>query len=104
VKVRRRGLIVPGGGSHLTIPGVAAVIMVDRGEAGAAVCFRTDLHGDERSVVVGMFPSDSHAPIACPVALTRAPHNPRAADALAFLRTPKVGQIFADFGYQPPPA
>jgi molybdate transport system substrate-binding protein len=78
--------------------------MVDRGEAGAAACFRTDLHGDEHSVVVGMFPSDSHAPIVYPVALTRATRNTRAADALAFLRTPQVEQIFTDFGYQPPPA
>jgi molybdate transport system substrate-binding protein len=78
----------------------AAVTLVDRGEARAAVCFRTDLHGDVHSVVAGTFPSDSHGPIVYPVALAHASGNPRAADILAFLRSPKAAEIFAEFGYQ----
>jgi molybdate transport system substrate-binding protein len=79
----------------------AAVVLVDRGEARTAVCFRTDLHGDVHSMVVGTFPSASHAPIVYPVALASATHNPHAAKALAFLRSAKAAEIFAAFGYQP---
>ncbi len=80
----------------------AAVVLVDRGEARAAVCFSTDLRGDNRSVLVGTFPSFSHAPIAYPVALAREPRSPRAAEALAFLQGPDARHIFTGFGYQLP--
>jgi molybdate transport system substrate-binding protein len=79
----------------------AAVTLVDHGEARAAVCFKTDLHGDGQAVIVGTFPSDSHAPIVYPVALARGAHNPRAREALAFLRSQDAMRIFASFGYVP---
>nr|WP_294555557.1 molybdate ABC transporter substrate-binding protein [uncultured Rhodopila sp.] len=79
----------------------AAVVLVDHGEARAAVCFATDLHGDEHAVRVGLFPADSHAPIVYPVALAREPHSPDAAGALAFLRGPEALGIFTGFGYRP---
>ncbi len=81
----------------------AAVVLVDHGEAAAAVCFRTDLHSDDHAVLVGIFPADSHAPIVYPVALASAPRNPHAAGALAFLRGPDALRIFTGFGYRPPP-
>ncbi len=80
----------------------AAVVLVDRGEARAAVCFKTDLHGDEHAVLVGTFPADSHAPIVYPVALARAPRSPGATEALAFLRGAEALRIFTGFGYRPP--
>jgi molybdate transport system substrate-binding protein len=79
----------------------AAVVLVDKGEVRAAICFKTDLYGDERSVVVGTFPPDSHAPIVYPVALARIVRVPRAAEALAFLLGPAALQIFRGFGYRP---
>jgi molybdate transport system substrate-binding protein len=78
----------------------AAVVLVDKGEAAAAVCFKTDLHGDDHAVVVGTFPAESHAPIVYPMALAR---GAQAASALAFLRSPDAMRIFYDFGYTPAP-
>jgi len=80
----------------------AAVVLVDHGEARAAVCFATDLHGDEHAVRVGVFPADSHAPIVYPIALAREPRSPQAAEALAFLRGPVALRTFTGFGYRPP--
>ena len=79
----------------------AAVVLVDKGEARAAVCFKTDLHGDARAVVIGTFPSDSHAPIVYPVALARDAFNPLASEMLAFLRADAALRIFSSFGYTP---
>lgn len=79
----------------------AAVVLVDKGEVRAAICFKTDLYGDGRAVVIATFPTDSHAPIVYPVALARTLHVPRAVGALAFLRGPAALQIFGGFGYRP---
>ena len=80
---------------------LAAVVLVDHGEARAAVCFKTDLHGDQRAVAAGVFPPDSHTPIVYPVALAGAARGKEATDALAFLRSAGSQRIFADFGYLP---
>jgi molybdate transport system substrate-binding protein len=79
----------------------AAVVLVDHREVRAAVCFKTDLYGDERAVVVGTFPPEWHSPIVYPVALAREARNPVAAEALAFLRSPRALKIFYSFGYMP---
>ena len=79
----------------------AAVVLVDKAEARAAVCFKTDLHGDARVVVIGTFPTDSHAPIVYPVALAWDAHNPRASEMLAFLRADATLRILSSFGYAP---
>nr|WP_294531155.1 molybdate ABC transporter substrate-binding protein [uncultured Rhodopila sp.] len=79
-----------------------AVVLVDHGEARAAVCFKTDLHGDEHAALVGTFPAESHAPIVYPVALAREPRSPHAAEALAFLHGPEALRIFTGFGYRLP--
>jgi molybdate transport system substrate-binding protein len=78
----------------------AAVVLVDKGEARAAVCFRTDLFGDSQASLIGTFPADSHAPIDYPVALAREVHSPHASNALAFLHSPAARTIFAGFGYR----
>jgi molybdate transport system substrate-binding protein len=78
------------------------VVLLDRGEARAAIAFRTDLLGDDKAVVVGRFAPESHAPIVYPAVLARRARLPEAAQALAFLRGPVAGRIFAGFGYQVP--
>jgi molybdate transport system substrate-binding protein len=78
----------------------AAVVLVDKGEARAAVCFTTDLHGDEHAVAIGSFPPESHAPIVYPIALAREVHSTKASQALAFLRAPEALRIFSSFGYK----
>jgi molybdate transport system substrate-binding protein len=80
----------------------AAVVLVDHGEARAAIAFRTDLYGDHKAVIVGRFAPKSHASIVYPVALTRDARVPNSAQALAFLRQPAARRIFAGFGYQVP--
>jgi ABC-type Fe3+ transport system substrate-binding protein len=77
-------------------------VLVDHGEARAAIAFSTDLTGDDKAVIVGRFAPESHAPIVYPAALTRGARNPQAAQALAFLRGPAARRIFAGFGYQVP--
>ena len=79
----------------------AAVVMLDRNEVAAAVCFATDLHGDGHAVAIGVFPAESHAPIVYPVALAHDIHAPAAPEALAFLRGSEAMRIFAGFGYAP---
>ncbi len=83
---------------------VAAVTLLDRGEVPAAIAFATDLHGDAHAAAIGEFPAASHAPIVYPVALTQANSTPGAAQALAFLRSPKAFGVFKDFGYRAPGA
>lgn len=77
----------------------AAVVLVDHNEAAAAVCFKTDLYGDEHAVIVGTFPANSHSPILYPVALARDVRVARAVEVLAFLRGAAAMKIFARFGY-----
>jgi molybdate transport system substrate-binding protein len=81
----------------------AAVVMVDHGEVRAAVCFRTDLHGDDHAMVLGTFPAHSHAAIVYPVALTRDAESAQAHEALAFLLSPASLQVLTSFGYLPAP-
>jgi molybdate transport system substrate-binding protein len=78
-----------------------AVVLLDHGEVRAAICFKTDLHGDAHAIVIGTFPATSHAPIVYPVALTHTPPSPQAQDALAFLRSAYARKIFDEFGYAP---
>jgi molybdate transport system substrate-binding protein len=61
-----------------------AVVMVERGEVGAAVCFATDLHGAAHVALIGVFPAGSHAPIVYPVALAAHAPDPRAGGASDF--------------------
>ncbi|WP_428484994.1 molybdate ABC transporter substrate-binding protein [Rhodopila sp.] len=80
---------------------LAAVTLVDLGEARAAICFKTDMHGADHAAIVGIFSSRTHAPIVYPVALTHNTRAPSAADVLRFLRTSDALTIFTRFGYQP---
>jgi len=89
--------------SHIAIAetSLAAVVLVDKGEAAAAACFKTDLHGDPHVVAIGTFPPETHAPIVYPIALTTERRNAQASSALAFLHAPSAMRIFTEFGYTP---
>jgi molybdate transport system substrate-binding protein len=80
----------------------AAVVMVQRGEAPAAVAFATDARGIDGVKVIGKFPAASHPPIAYPIAIVAASKNPAAADLLAFLHAAPAKAIFKDQGYAIP--
>ena len=77
------------------------MVLVDKGEAGASIGLKTDLHGDDHAVIAGTFRSDSHAPIVYPVALKRDLHSPLSPRLMAFLRSPDAMRIFLGFGYTP---
>jgi molybdate transport system substrate-binding protein len=78
----------------------AAVALVARGEAPAAVVFSTNAVGVEGIKIAGVFPMDSHPPIVFPAALLRDSHNAAAPFFLSFLQSPKAGAVFNRFGYQ----
>lgn len=80
----------------------AAVALVVRGEAPAAVVFEADARGIAGLKIAGVFPGDSHPPIVFPAALLRDSHNPDAARFLSFLKSPKAAAAFEVGGYRPP--
>jgi len=80
----------------------AAVALVMRGEAPAAVVFEADARGITGLKIAGVFPDDSHPPIVFPAALLRDSRNPDAPRFLAFLTSPKAAAAFELGGYRPP--
>ena len=77
----------------------AAVALVARGEAPAAIVFSTDATGVAGIKVASVFPKDSHPPIVFPAALLSARHNGDAARFFEFLTSPKTAVLFQSFGY-----
>jgi molybdate transport system substrate-binding protein len=78
----------------------AAMVLVARGEAPAAVVFATDVKGVAGTQVLATFPESSHPPIVYPAAVTmNAPHADAADKLLAYLRSPEVRTQFDGFGY-----
>ena len=78
---------------------MAAVALVVRGEAPAAVVFATDAYGVAGIKIAGVFPADARQPIVFPAALLRDSHAPEAQRFFAFLASPRAAQVFAQFGY-----
>jgi molybdate transport system substrate-binding protein len=79
----------------------AAVAMVARGDAPAAVVFVTDTHGVGGVRVSGTFPAESHAPIIYPAAVTAEARHPADAERLlAYLHSAPAREIFDRFGYR----
>jgi molybdate transport system substrate-binding protein len=80
----------------------AAVTLVTRGEAPAAVVFATDARGVAGVKIAGIFPASSHPPIVFPAALLRDSHGADATRFFAFLKSDKAAAVFARFGYSRP--
>jgi molybdate transport system substrate-binding protein len=78
----------------------AAVALVLRGEAPAAVVFSTDAIDVPGVKVAGVFPTDSHPPIVFPAALLRGTRNGDAAAFYEFLTSPQAAMVFQRFGYR----
>ena len=81
-----------------------AVLLVDRGEAAAAIAFATDVQGAGNVSIVGAFPDATHPPIVYPVAVTTKSEGTAAETLMTFLRSPEVASILQSSGYRPPPA
>jgi len=79
----------------------AAVVMVARGDAPAAVVFATDVRDVAGARILGVFPEAGHPPIVYPVALTTtAPHADEADRLLAYLQSAEARALFDRYGYK----
>jgi molybdate transport system substrate-binding protein len=77
----------------------SALLLVERGEAPAAIVYTTDAAASTRVMVAGTFPPDSHEPIRYPFAVTRAGDTPEARALLDFITSAEEGAIFTRFGF-----
>jgi molybdate transport system substrate-binding protein len=80
----------------------AALAYVARGEAPLGIVYRSDAQAERRVRVVGEFPADSHPPIVYPLVLTVSA-RPGAERLAQFLSSASARQIFARYGFLPPP-
>jgi molybdate transport system substrate-binding protein len=77
----------------------AALALVSRGEAAAGIVYQTDAAADKTTVIIGIFPEDSHPPIIYPAALTKGAASPDAASFLNFLKSQKAKPLFEAQGF-----
>lgn len=77
----------------------AALALVARGEARFGIVYASDAKAEPKVRVVDTFPTDTHAPIAYPFALTKSARGPEAAAFLAYLRSPAAIRIFEGEGF-----
>lgn len=76
-----------------------ALLLVERGEAPAAIVYATDAAATAGVAVAGVFPEGSHAPIVYPFAVTRAGDTPAARAVLTYLSRPEASAIFRKHGF-----
>lgn len=77
----------------------SALLLVERGEAPAGICYGTDAAVSRQVMVAGVFPAASHAPIVYPFALVRGGDTPQARALLDFLAGDTARGIFAARGF-----
>lgn len=76
------------------------VAFVERGEAPLGIGFASDVVGSPKIKVAALFPEDSHAPIAYPVAMVKAKATPKAKAFYDFLRSDEAAGIFTKYGFK----
>ncbi|MES1943395.1 molybdate transporter periplasmic protein [Salinisphaera sp. PC39] len=79
----------------------AALALVERGETPLGIVYRSDAHAADDVVRLGLFPADSHDPIAYPAALVGTSPNPAARAFREWLGGDEAMAMFADFGFTP---
>ncbi len=77
----------------------AALALVERGEAPLGIVYATDAAITDKVKVVGIFPEDSHPPIAYPIALVAGAETPAAKSFLELLKTTEARVIFEKYGF-----
>ncbi len=80
----------------------SALLLVERGEAPAGVVYATDAMVSPGVAVAGVFPENTHDPIAYPFAVTRAGDSRQARALLDFIAGPQAAAIFAKRGFRTP--
>jgi len=79
----------------------SALLLVERGEAQAGVVYATDAAASSGVVIAGTFPSESHAPITYPFAITSTGDGKEVRELLGFLSGPEAREIFVRRGFIP---
>jgi molybdate transport system substrate-binding protein len=79
----------------------AGLSMVERGEVGAGIVFKTSGLVSDKVEIVGDFPQDSHGPITYPIAVVKTSNNPDTAKFYAFLKTEPAKAAFSKYGFKP---
>ncbi len=77
----------------------AALALVSRGEAPLGVVYESDAKSDPNVTVVGVFPADSHPPIAYPFAVTAEAKGEGAPRFLDFLKSGEARPFFEAQGF-----
>lgn len=77
-----------------------ALVLVERGEAPLGIVYSTDAAASSGVAVAGVFPSDTHDPIAYPFAVTASGDTAEARALLTFLEGPQARDIFAKRGFK----
>jgi len=77
----------------------AALALVERGEALFGIVYATDARASPAVRVVAIFPSISHPPITCPVAVLKSARHPDAEGFRRFLVSSEGKAIFARHGF-----
>ncbi|WP_249975976.1 molybdate ABC transporter substrate-binding protein [Vreelandella olivaria] len=77
----------------------AALTLVERQETPVGVVYQTDAFASDRVRVLGLFPTDSHAPITYPVALIDAEQNEAAVALREWLESEEALSIFEEHGF-----
>ena len=78
----------------------AALLLVEHGEAPAAIVYATDAAISKAVTIAGTFPADSHDPVTYPFAVTRSGDTPEARALMTFLASPEARAIFARHGFK----
>lgn len=80
----------------------AALTLVARGETPLGIVYATDLRAADGVQMVGVFPSNSHAPIRYPIARLTSSHHKDAEGLRRFLLSPTGKAILARYGFTQP--
>jgi molybdate transport system substrate-binding protein len=78
----------------------SALLLVQRGEAPAGIVYATDAAVSSGVMVAGIFPANTHDPVAYPFAVTKTGDTPEARALLTFLAGPQARAIFAKRGFK----
>ncbi len=78
----------------------AGLLLVERGEAPAAIVYGTDAAVSKSVMVAGVFPASSHDAITYPFAVVKAGDTPDARALLTFLAGPEAREVFVKRGFK----
>lgn len=78
----------------------AGLLLVERGEAPAAIVYGTDAAVSKAVMVAGVFPAGSHDPITYPFAVVQSGDTPDARALLTFLAGPQAREVFLKRGFK----